>query len=91
MRSHKSVALLLALAFLAVPALRAQEARATLLGRISDPSNAVIVGAKVDALNTQTGVHFGSTTNGSGDYIIPFLIPGPYTVAVESQGFRTYS
>lgn len=91
MRSYKSVALLLVLAFLAVPALRAQEARATLLGRISDPSNAVIVAAKVDALNTQTGVHFGSTTNGSGDYIIPFLIPGPYTLTVESQGFRTYS
>ena len=91
MRIHKSVALLLALAFAAVPTLRAQEARATLLGRVSDPSNAVIVGAKVDALNTQTGVRFGSTTNGSGDYIIPFLIPGPYTLTVESQGFRTYS
>ncbi len=91
MRRFELVALLLALIFSAVPTLRAQEARATLLGRVSDPSNAVIVGAKVDALNTQTGVHFSSTTNGSGDYLIPFLIPGPYTITVESQGFRTHS
>ncbi len=71
--------------------LSGQEARATLLGRVTDPSNAVVVGAKVDALNMDTGVHFASTTNGSGDYIIPFLIPGPYTIAVESTGFKTYT
>ncbi len=71
--------------------LSGQEARGTLLGRVTDPSNAVIVGAKVDALNTETGVHFASTTNGAGDYIIPFLIPGPYTIAVESSGFKSYT
>jgi hypothetical protein len=88
----KLVALLTVVSLFCVLApLGAQEARGTLLGRVMDPSNAVVVGAKVDAHNTDTGVHFTSTTNSSGDYLIPFLIPGPYTITVESTGFRTYS
>src|SRR5262245_16157050 len=69
----------------------AQEARGNLLGRISDSSDAVIVGAKVEAVNNDTGVHFSTTTNRSGDYIFPLLVPGSYTITVESQGFKTYS
>jgi hypothetical protein len=71
--------------------LTGQEARGTLLGRVVDPSDAVIIGAKVEAVNTETGVHYTSTTNSSGDYILPFLIPGTYGITVESQGFKTYS
>ncbi len=71
--------------------LAGQEARGTLLGRVVDPTDAVIIGAKVDAVNTETGVHYTSTTNGSGDYILPFLMPGGYTLTVESKGFKTYS
>ena len=70
--------------------LAAQEARGTLMGRVADPTQAVVVGAKVDAVNTDTGVHYTSTTNGSGDYILPFLTPGPYNFTVESKGFKTY-
>jgi hypothetical protein len=71
--------------------LAGQEARGTLLGRVSDPTNAVIVGAKVEATNIETGVRYTSTTNGSGDYLLPFLIPGAYTITVETRGFRTYT
>src|SRR6185436_4984295 len=60
------------------------------LGRVTDSSNAVIVGAKVEALNTATGVRISATTNESGDYFIPYLIPGPYTIAVAAQGFKNY-
>jgi hypothetical protein len=69
----------------------AQEARGTLLGRVADPSEAVIVGAKVEAVNIDTGVRYDSTTNGSGDYILPFLMPGPYNLTVESRGFKTHA
>ena len=67
-----------------------QEARSTILGRVSDSSGAVIVGAKVEGLNTATGVHASATTNESGDYLLPYLIPGPYTVTVGATGFRTF-
>jgi len=88
----KTVAVLAVVSLFCVLApLAAQEARGTLLGRVTDPSDAVVVGAKIDALNTDTGVHFTSTTNNSGDFLLPFLIPGPYSVTVESTGFKTYS
>jgi hypothetical protein len=60
------------------------------LGRVTDPSSAVISGAKVTATNVQTGVHTDSVTNEAGDYTLPFLIPGMYTLTVESQGFTTF-
>lgn len=67
-----------------------QEARGTLQGRVSDSSGAVIVGAKVGGLNTATGVRTNATTNESGDYSLPYLVPGPYTITVESDGFKTF-
>lgn len=69
----------------------AQEARGNILGRVTDSSDAIIVGAKVEAANTDTGVRFSTTTNRSGDYIFPLLVPGTYTITVENQGFKTYS
>ncbi|MGA2145126.1 MAG: TonB-dependent receptor [Bryobacteraceae bacterium] len=67
-----------------------QEARGTLLGRVTDSSGAVIVNAKVEGLNTATGVKSEATTNESGDYLLPYLIPGPYTITVEASGFKTF-
>jgi hypothetical protein len=69
----------------------AQEARGTLLGRVSDASAAVIAGAKVQTLNTETGVQFSSLTNRTGDYIFPLLVPGSYTITVENPGFKRYT
>jgi hypothetical protein len=36
-------------------------------------------------------VRFASTTNGSGHYLLPFLMPGSYTINVERPGFKTYA
>jgi hypothetical protein len=71
--------------------IQAQEARGTLLGRVTDPSNAVIVGAKIDATNVETGVRLSSVTNRAGDYIFPLLVPGSYSIKVENPGFKTYT
>ena len=71
--------------------LAAQEARGTLLGRVTDTSDAVLVGAKVEAINIDTGVRFTSTTNRTGDYIFPLLVPGTYSITVEQTGFKSYS
>src|SRR3954464_288829 len=75
-------------AVLSLPAL-AQEARGTLLGRVTDSSDSLIVGAKVEAANVDTGVHFNSVTNRTGDYIFPLLVPGTYSIKVEHPGFKT--
>ncbi|MFL6415443.1 MAG: TonB-dependent receptor domain-containing protein [Bryobacteraceae bacterium] len=67
-----------------------QGSRGTILGRVSDPTEAVVAGARVDATNTATGVHSSSTSSASGDYLLPYLIPGTYDVLVEAQGFKSY-
>ena len=85
-----SGAALLALLWTLAP-IYGQEARSTILGRVSDQSGAAIAGAKVDGLNTDTGVHATTTTNSSGDFILPYLLPGPYNVTVEQTGFKSYS
>jgi hypothetical protein len=66
----------------------AQEYRATILGTITDQGGSVVPGAKVRAVNVTTDVRSSTESNGEGNYIIPFLLPGEYRVIVEQTGFR---
>jgi hypothetical protein len=73
-----------------VPAvLAAQTTNATLTGFITDQSKAIIVGAKIDAINVDTNVHYPSLTNNDGAYTLPNLPPGTYKIEVEKQGFKS--
>jgi hypothetical protein len=58
-------------------------------GIITDSAGAVVVGAAVRATNQQTGVVTAVQSQESGSYLLNFLIPGEYTVEVESPGFET--
>ncbi len=69
----------------------AQESRASIVGRAVDSSNAVVVGTKISARNLQTGVAASATTNESGAFLIPFLLPGKYKLTAEKSGFKIYS
>ena len=66
---------------------RAQVSGGSFLGRVTDPSGAVIVNAKVVIKNTATGVATGVSTNSAGMYSVPGLIPGIYEISVTAQGF----
>ncbi|MCI0626758.1 MAG: TonB-dependent receptor [Acidobacteria bacterium] len=75
--------------FLLAPVvLQAQEFRGTILGSITDPSGAAVAGAAIEAINIDTNVVVRSTSNEVGNYQVPFLIPGNYTVRVEQSGFK---
>lgn len=81
----------LSLAALALcfPALSwAQSDRGTLTGTVTDASGAVIPDAAVTLTNTLTGSSFKVPSNESGDWTVPQLQPGTYTVKVEKAGFR---
>jgi hypothetical protein len=67
-----------------------QESRGDILGRVTDPSGAVIAGATVRAVNTATNVQSTTTTNQTGDYVLPFLNPGTYKFSVQAAGFKNY-
>jgi hypothetical protein len=82
--------ILVCLALVAVSAGLAQEYRGTILGRITDPSGAAIPGATVAAKSVETGVVTKSTSNEAGNYQIPFLPPGEFTVSVEHTGFKRF-
>jgi len=58
-------------------------------GTITDPSGAVVSGAKVNIRNKATGGGLTTVTNSSGTYASGALIPGEYTIRVEAPGFKT--
>src|ERR1700674_454972 len=68
--------------------LRAQTA-GSISGTATDPSDAVVEGAGVRVTNNATGATRSVTTNSSGFYTVPNLVPGTYIVTVEKQGFTT--
>src|ERR1017187_5804276 len=73
---------------LALP-LTAQTFRGSISGTVTDPSGATIAGARVEALNTPTGLKRNTTTSSVGEFIIPDLPLGEYTVTVSQPGFDT--
>jgi len=88
-KSLKLLALSCALLFLALPyTLSAQAVNATLLGTVTDPTGASVPGAKVTATQVATSTPYASTTNQSGNYTIPNLPPGTYSVTIEAKGFK---
>ena len=65
----------------------AQTVTGAVTGNITDPSGAVIAGAKVTAHNLDTGVDSVATTDAAGLYRIAFLPIGRYQVIVVAAGF----
>jgi Carboxypeptidase regulatory-like domain len=81
--------LLVLVAGLSVPGnLRAQtSASATVIGTITDQSNADVPGSTVKLTNTATGISLTVTANDAGQYTFPTVTPGAYTLEVTKQGF----
>jgi len=84
------VRLMIAALLLSALPVAPQETRGQILGRVVDQSGAVVVGVTVQAVNTATNVRTTAATNQSGDYVLPFLIPGVYNVSVEMPGFKKF-
>src|SRR6266702_6676992 len=62
-----------------------------LLGRVTDPSGAVVSDAVVTVTNEETGVVTTTHTSQSGDWVVPSLSPGHYAVKAEMLEFKTES
>jgi hypothetical protein len=58
-------------------------------GTVTDPSGAVVSGAKVSITNQGTGQTQTVTTNAAGSYTSQALDPGGYKVQVSAKGFST--
>lgn len=67
----------------------AQTTSGSISGTVTDASGAGVPGAKVTAIDTQTGAARASVTGGDGRYQLPGLPPSIYDLRVEKEGFNT--
>ena len=65
-----------------------QAVSGSLLGTVTDNSDATVPSATVSILEVNTGAARTTDTSESGNYVFPDLAPGTYTVAVTRQGFK---
>ena len=79
---------LLLLALCALPfAAHAQSATATLSGTVVDQNGAAVPGTAITVLNAGTSLQREATTNDGGNFTVPLLSPGTYTVSARRDGF----
>lgn len=74
----------------AFTSLFAQEFRSAILGRITDPQDAVVSGVKITATQVETGTRYETVSGSDGQYSLPYLAPGGYRVTAEMTGFKRY-
>src|SRR3989454_12019945 len=74
--------------FLVVAILGAQSFRATVVGRVTDDTGAVVPGAMITITNVGTNENRSVVVNERGEYAIPQLAPGQYTLTAEYTGFN---
>jgi hypothetical protein len=67
------------------------QSTATLSGTVTDPSGAVVAGARIRIHSLATGIDREVMTDASGLYAAPSLQPGDYQVQVQAPGFSQYT
>ena len=80
--------LVLIFAFSLAAAALAQSITGTIVGTVRDSSGGVMPGAAVSLTNEETNVQFAVLTDETGDFVVPNLAPGIYTVKTEMAGFK---
>jgi hypothetical protein len=88
-RSGASILLAILLILVASP-LFAQSDNTNVSGTITDPSGSAVPKAKVVITNQANDLNRETTTNESGNYSIPTVPPGMYTLTAEATGFKKF-
>lgn len=88
MKNSVQTPLLLVSVLLAAVSLFGQTA-GTIVGRVTDPTSASVAQAKIELVNSETGITSTTTTSPEGEFIIQRLPPGTYQIAVSSDGFKS--
>jgi hypothetical protein len=66
----------------------AQSTDASVTGRVTDSSHAVIANAGIAAIGSGTNLRYKATSNGAGEYYLVNLPPGSYRIEIEKPGFK---
>lgn len=68
----------------------AQSVYGSIFGTVTDSTGAAIPGATVTVTDEAKGTVVTATSNGSGDYSVPHLIPDVYDLKVSAKGFKSF-
>ncbi|MCE5308612.1 MAG: carboxypeptidase-like regulatory domain-containing protein [Acidobacteriales bacterium] len=66
----------------------AQTSAGALVGLVRDPSDAAVPNATVVVTNTKTNVMTRQQTDATGNYFVPSVLLGVYSVTCEHPGFK---
>jgi outer membrane receptor protein involved in Fe transport len=88
LRARWSVVSLVVVTLLVPALVLGQGTTGRILGRVSDPSGAVLSKVKVTATNDATGVARDMLSNENGDYVFPDLPVGTYSLTFDLTGFK---
>src|SRR5512134_1246716 len=67
----------------------AGQVTSSISGVVQDSAGGFIPGASIIVTSVATGTKYNAITNSSGEFTVPALPPGTYTVSVSLQGFKT--
>jgi Carboxypeptidase regulatory-like domain/TonB dependent receptor len=90
MRRVRTVRGLLCLLALLSPSAVWASVGGSISGTVTDQTNRVVAGAKVEARQVSTGLAYNTHSDGKGYYAFPVLPVGQYELDVEAPGFSTY-
>src|ERR1035437_3806426 len=76
--------------FLLVAPARAQSIYGSIFGTVTDKSGAAVPGATITVTDEAKGTVVTATSNASGDYSVPHLIPDVYDIKVTFKGFKSF-
>lgn len=74
----------------AAAGLLGQTPSASVVGRVTDPSAAVVPGVSIKVTNLDTNISQQASSNQAGDFTVLYLNPGRYSLEAAAAGFRTY-
>lgn len=92
--AQRSIRLLLSLVFILALSLGlawAQTSVTSVRGAVTDPSGAVVPGARVALDNPDSGFHQAVASDSKGLYVFPQIPPGKYKLTLTAAGFATQS
>ena len=67
-----------------------QTSTATLTGTVRDSSRAVLPGVAITVTSIERNTSYSTISNETGNYVVPALNPGAYSVAAELTGFKKF-
>jgi len=90
LRTALALAIIACANLLLIPSARAQSVYGSIFGTVTDKSGAAVPNAIVTVTDEAKGTIVTATSNGSGDYSVPHLIPDTYDLKVTAAGFKGF-